>query len=363
MNIVDAVYIHIPFCQTICSYCDFCKMFYNETLVNQYLIELEHEIRQSYKGEEIKTLYIGGGTPSCLNIHQLNRLFGIIKIFHLNQNYEYTFECNIDSINEEKLELLKNNGVNRISVGIQTFNNKFLEYLNRNHTKSLAINNLCLTKKYFRNINVDLMYAFKSQTIKDLDNDLDLLISLAIPHISTYSLIIEKNTKLYINHEQNIDEDLDYQMYQHIIQKLQKNDYIHYEISNFSKDGYESKHNLVYWNNLHYYGFGLGASGYLQDIHYENTRSINSYLKGNYRYDQHKLDNDETIENEFILGFRKIKGINKKEFYNKYKIDISNNEIVKKMLNANKLIDDGENVYINRDYIYLSNDILVEFLN
>ena len=362
-SVVSAVYIHIPFCQSICSYCDFCKMFYNKDLVDKYLMELENEIKKSYKGEIIKTLYVGGGTPSCLTISQLKKFFSIIDIFNFDKDYEFTFECNIENIDEEKLQLLKNNGVNRISIGIQTFNNNFLEYLNRHHTKFLALNTLKLVKKYFKNINVDLMYAFKNQTIKDLDEDLEIIIDLEIPHISTYSLIIEKNTRLYINHDESIDEDLDYEMYQHIMNKMQRNGYLHYEVSNFSKKGYESKHNLVYWNNLQYYGFGLGASGYLQDIRYDNTRSINSYLNGNYLYEQNRLTRNEVIENEFILGLRKIKGINKKIFFEKYHINIENMKNVKELLTNSKLIDDGENIYINKDYLYLSNDILIAFLN
>lgn len=360
---VDAVYIHIPFCQDICTYCDFCKMFYNESLVDKYLIELEREVVTKYKGETIRTLYIGGGTPSCLNFNQLERLFAITNIFHLHHDYEFTFECNIENISEDMLKLLKRNRVNRISIGVQTFRDKFLKYLNRKHNKVLAFNNLEKAKEYFDNISVDLMYAFKHQSLQDLEDDLDILLSLKIPHVSTYSLIIEEHTKLFINHEVNIDEDLDFQMYQLICKKLGENNFHHYEISNFAIDGYESKHNLVYWNNLNYYGFGLGASGYINNIRYDNTKSINSYLEGNYIYYTHQLNLQEMIENEFILGLRKISGINKKVFFKKYNKDLCSFESVKKMLTNNKLVDDGNNIYINGDLLYLSNDILVEFLN
>ena len=360
---VKSVYIHIPFCNNICSYCDFCKMYYNSSLVMKYLKELKQEIELKYKGEIIDTLYIGGGTPSSLNINELKYLFEIIKIFKLSDNFEFTFECNID-IDYGKLKLLYENKVNRLSIGIQTFNDKLLKYLNRFHTKKEVINKINLAKEIgFKNINIDLIYAIKNQTLNDLDNDIDEYLKLNINHISTYSLIIEEHTKLYIDHEKNISEDLDYEMYNHICNKLEEHGYIHYEISNFAKKGYESKHNLTYWNNNYYYGFGLGSSGYIGNIRYDNTRSINNYLKGNYVLNEHKLDIKETIENEFILGFRKIKGINKKIFKNKYNIDIKEIESVKKLLKDNKLIDDGNYIFINKKYLYTSNDILIEFLN
>ena len=359
-----SVYIHIPFCDTICSYCDFCKFIKNDEWINKYLEHLYNEIKIKYKGERLETIYIGGGTPSCLNIEQLNKLFSIIKVFNKSKNIEFTFECNIESINEDKLKLLYENGVNRLSIGIQTFNEKYLKFLNRKHTKKEIEEKINLAKKIgFKNINIDLMYALPNQTLDELNNDIDEFLKLDITHISTYSLIIEPNTKVYIERLENIDDNLDYEMYKLISNKLKDNGYNHYEISNFSKKGYESKHNLTYWNNDEYYGFGLGASGYINNIRYDNTRSFNKYINGDYIQESHKLKKIETIENEFILGLRKIKGINKKEFKNKYNKDIKNIEIVNKLLGENKLLEDEKNIYINPKYIYVSNDILVEFIN
>lgn len=187
--------------------------------------------------------------------------------------------------------------------------------------------------------------------------------NLNVEHISTYSLIIEEHTKLYISNCKNVDDELDYSMYKHICKKLLSYGYNHYEISNFAKSGYTSKHNLVYWNNLEYYGFGLGASGYIDNIRYENTRSINFYLKGRYVLNSHYVKLQEKLENEFILGFRKIDGINKMDFYMKYKKNLVDFDIIKKMLDDNKLIDNGKNIYINKDYLYVLNDILVDFIN
>ena len=358
---IKSVYIHIPFCDQICSYCDFCKMFYSENLVDKYLEELKREIEKNYKNELIETLYIGGGTPSSLSLKQLTRLFEIIKIFNLSQNIEFTFECNLN-INYEKLELLFKNKVNRLSFGVQSFNEKNLKFLNRNHNKEDIFNVIENAKKIgFKNINIDLIYALPNQTLKELENDLDLFLKLDVSHISTYSLIIEPNTIIYNNKINNIDEELDYKMYELINKKLK--DYNHYEISNFSKKGYESKHNLTYWNNLEYYGFGLSSSSYINNIRYDNTRSINEYLKGNYILNKEEIDLNKKLEYEFILGFRKIKGINIKDFYNKYNINILDNEIIKKLIKENKLINDNENIYINPKYIYVENSILQEFIN
>ncbi len=361
---MKSVYIHIPFCSSICSYCDFSKFYYNEDWVNQYLEALNNEIDLNYKGEVLKTLYIGGGTPSCLNIEQLTKLFNIIKKFNLSTKVEFTFECNVENINKEKLEFLYKKGVNRLSIGVQTFNNDLLKILNRHHTKEEVIEKINLAKSIgFNNINVDLIYAIPKEDMNILKNDLDLFLSLNINHISTYSLIIEPNTKLYIDKFKNIDEDLDYEMYKYICTKLKENGYNHYEISNFAKDGYESSHNLTYWNNEEYYGFGLGASGYVNGIRYDNTKNLNKYLNKNYIYESHELELKETIENEFILGFRKVKGINKKIFQDKYNINIKDINHVKKLITDGKLLEDEDNIYINPKYLYTSNDILIEFLN
>ena len=361
---VKSVYIHIPFCDSICSYCDFCKFIKNDIWIEDYLNTLEKEINNKYKGEVIETLYIGGGTPSCLNIKQLNKLFEIIKVLKKSDKLEFTFECNIENITKEKLELLYKNGVNRISIGIQTFNNKYLKFLNRNHNEDMIKEKINIAKKIgFNNINIDLIYALKEETVEDLKIDLEKFLELDITHISTYSLIIEPHTKLFIDNEENIDDELDYEMYSTIKKVLESNGYKHYEVSNFAKEGYESKHNLTYWNNNEYYGFGMGASGYIDGIRYDNTRSINKYLNGEYILEEHKLDSREVIENEFILGFRKIDGINKEDFNKKFNMDIKNIDIIDKLLKEEKLLENKKNIYINPKYIYISNDILIEFIN
>ena len=354
-----SIYIHIPFCKTICSYCDFCKFYYNEKWVDNYLIALEKEIKSKYKNEPINTIYIGGGTPTSLNIKQLEKLLKLTKLFNF-EKIEFTVETNAD-LSLDKVKLLKQYGVNRISIGVQTVNPKHLKFLNRNHTKEEVINLVNLLKQYDFNVNVDLMYGMPNQTLKELEEDLDFILSLDVNHISTYSLIIEPHTKIYIDNVANIDEDLDYQMYQLINKKLKN--YVHYEISNFAKENYYSKHNLVYWNNLEYYGFGIGASGYIDSVRYDNTRSYQNYLNGNYLFESHKLSKKEKIENEFILGFRKLEGINILEFKAKYDMNVLDIGIVKKLLKEGKLSVDNGYLKINPKYIYISNTILVNFID
>ena len=360
---ITSAYIHIPFCTNICTYCDFCKMFYNKKQVTEYLLSLEKEIKTMYKNDLLKTIYIGGGTPSSFDIEDLQKLFAILRVLNKNIDTEYTIECNIENITEEKLILFKDNNINRISIGIESFNEKILDFLGRKYTKEDIFIKINLVKKYFDNINIDLIYAVPNQSINDLLEDLDNFIKLDVKHISTYSLIIEDNTKLKIDKTDYIDEDLDKEMYDLIIDKLNKNNFIHYEISNFSKEGYFSKHNINYWKNNNYYGFGLGASGFINNRRYTNTRSINNYNKNNYLLEEEYLDNEKNLENEIMLLLRTNIGINKKELYNKYNIDIDLKYNIKEMIKDNliEVLDNG-NYIISKDKWYIENSILIYFI-
>ena len=353
---IKSIYIHIPFCRTICNYCDFCKMYYNKDLTNKYLLELENEINTMYKKEVIETIYIGGGTPSCLDKQQLSKLFSIIDNIKLSNNYEFTFECNIEDINEDLLKTLKTNKINRISIGIESFNKKILQTLGRNYNFDIK-KRIDLCKKYFSNINIDLIYGINGETIDDLKIDLDKFISLDINHISIYSLILENNTKLKINNYQEIEDDLSRQMYDCICIYLKENGYNHYEISNFEKNDTHSKHNLTYWNNEKYYGFGLGASGYINSIRYTNTRSITNYLKSKYIKEKEIINKKTDMENFMILGLRKIKGVSEIEFKKRY------NREIKNIFNTNKLEHKDGYYYINENNLYISNYILKDFIN
>ena len=352
---IKSCYIHIPFCKNICSYCDFCKIYYNELFINKYLDSLENEIKTFYKGDILDTIYIGGGTPSSLSINELNRLFNILKKLNRSNNIEFTIECNIEDISEDKLQLFKSNGINRLSIGVESFNEDNLKFMGR---PSIDINKINLAKKYFNNINIDLIYALPNETLDILNNDLDKVLSLDVKHISIYSLIVEPNTK--IKDIKPINEDIDYDMYKLICNRLKE--YNHYEISNFAKEGYESKHNLTYWNNEEYYGFGLGASGYINNVRYTNTKSINHYIKNNYNRDEEVLLKEDKEKYELILGFRKLKGINLIDYKNKYNIDLLDNPKINKLLNENKLVIKDNYISIHEEYIYLQNSLLIELI-
>ena len=353
-----SVYIHIPFCKSICSYCDFCKFFYNDKWASLYLEALEKEIKEYYENDKIKTIYIGGGTPSSLSINNLIKLFKIIQIFDTSSLEEFTFECNINDINEELLVLLKNNKVNRISIGVESFNQNNLEFLSRVHNKEDIVNKIKLTHKYFNNINVDLIYALPTENMRILKNDIKSMLKLPITHISTYSLIIEEHTMIYNDKVKPIDEDIDYKMYKYICKKLKKNGFNHYEVSNFAKKGYESKHNLTYWDNLEYYGFGLGAHGYTNSMRYENTRNFNKYLKGDFRFNELLVSNREEIENELILGLRKLNGININEFKKKFNKDIFKEFKLDEAIQKGYLTNSNGQIYIKEDKIYIMNEII-----
>lgn len=359
---VKSIYIHIPFCSNICSYCDFCKMYYNESLADEYLDRLEKEIKLRYKKEKIETIYIGGGTPSCLTRKQMKKLFKILSIFKTIHLKEFTFECNIDSITEEKIKFLKANKVNRISIGIETINKEILKDINRYHTKEDIIQKINMVKRYIPNINVDLMYGFKKETIDVLKKDLDFVMHLDIKHISIYSLILEKNTKFSIENYQRVDDEMDRNMYDYIRKYLKEKGFIHYEISNFSKKGYFSLHNNIYWANKKYYGFGLGSGSYVGKNRLTNTRSINEYLKGNYVLEKEELTKEDEMIYEVILALRRIKGISLSSFYQKYNVDLFDKFDIIDLVDKNILMVKDDYLYINSAYLYVSNSILERFL-
>lgn len=357
------LYIHIPFCKNICSYCDFCKMYHNSNFVNSYLDALKREVEEYYNDDILDTIYIGGGTPSCLNTDELNKLFEIINAFKVSDNFEFTFECNPSDITEELIDILVKNKVNRLSIGVESFDIDNLGFMDRTCNFEDLKNKIeMIRNKGINNINLDLIYAVPGETLKVLKKDLKLLLKLKPNHISTYSLMIEKHTKLYNEGILNIDEDLDNKMYNLIVKTLKKNKYNHYEVSNFSLNSYESKHNLSYWNNEEYYGFGLGASGYIHGFRYENTRNLNKYLNGSWHNYEELLSEETKMDDEIMLGLRKIKGINLTEFKNKYNKDLLEAYDIKELLNNKELIIKNGYIFINPKYIYMMNEILIKII-
>ena len=323
------VYIHIPFCKNICSYCDFCKFLYNEEWANTYLDFLNQEIQEYYEGDKVKSIYIGGGTPSSLSTSNLNKLFEIISHIRRIEDAEITFECNINDITEELLIILKGNNVNRLSIGVESFNKRNLKLMNRSHTKKEVFEKINLCKRLgFNNINVDLIYALPEESLFTLKSDLNTMLKLGITHVSTYSLIIEEHTMLYNNGTKSIDELLDYKMYKYICKKLKKR------------------------------GFGLGAHGYINEMRYENTRNFNKYLKGKYRLNELLVSTQEEMENEVILGLRKLDGISISEFNNRFKKDIFDVFKLDEAIKRKYLIMNGDKIYIPEDKIYVMNEII-----
>lgn len=356
-----SIYIHIPFCNSICSYCDFCKVYYNKKYIYDYLDNLKKEISSRYKGEKVNTIFIGGGTPSSLDIDELRYLFDIIGVFDKDIYCEFTMECNIDSISEEKLIIMKKYGINRVSVGVESFNDSVIKFLGRNHDKKMVFEKIGLVKKYFDNINIDLIYA-AYDNMDILKNDLECFLELGISHISTYSLMIEDNTILKINGMKNISEDIDYDMYKYIEDALEKNNYIHYEISNYAKNGYQSKHNLVYWNNEEYYGFGLSSTSYINNKRITNTKNLRKYLNGEYLDTSVYEDKDIRMENEIMLGLRKFDGIDLDRFKEKFNVSLEDIYNIDNLVRNGYLIRDNNCIKIDKKYMYISNEIIVRIL-
>ncbi len=360
---MTSVYIHIPFCKQICSYCDFPKFFYLEKWIKPYLEALEKEIKSTYKGEKVKTIYIGGGTPSFLKKEDLEILFSIVSIFDKAKDVEFTIETNSEDITKEKAELFKKYGVNRVSIGVETFHPHLGKILERNSSYEMvkqAIQNL--NDVGILNINLDLMYAVPSETIKDVEQDLEKVLTLPITHLSCYSLILEEHTKLYLKKPKLIEEELDAQMYERIREILKEAGFNQYEISNYAKKGYEAKHNLVYWNNEEYYGFGLKASSYMQKKRRTNTCSLTDYLEGKYKKEEEQIHLKEDMEYEMMLGLRKVEGVSIYKFKEKFKAEMEDIFPICDLQKKGLIEVINDSVRIPLDKFYLSNEILLSFL-
>lgn len=358
-----SLYVHIPYCKSICTYCDFCKMYYRHGQVEAYLLALEKELKSVYKKEKLKTIYIGGGTPSCLSIEQLKHLFEILNYALKEEEYEYTIECNFDSISKEKLELFLEAGINRLSFGVETIDPTQMSYLGRHNTEEDIRFFISYAKRLgFTNINVDLIYALPNETLDILKKDLEFLLSLDVSHISTYSLMLEENTILSLKGEKSIDSDLDASMYEYIVRTLKQHGYEHYEISNFSKCGFSSKHNLVYWHNQEYYGIGLGAASYRSKKRSANTRSIANYLKGKTILHEESITEYDEMVYEVLLGLRLVKGIDLTRFRRHFGKNLSEVFIYEELIEEQLLEEVEGFLRIPEEKLYISNYIIEELV-
>lgn len=359
-----SLYVHIPFCRQICSYCDFAKVIYNPKRIDAYFKSLFFELK-TLKKHPYRTIYIGGGTPSCIPLPTLKKLLKKLRPLLQKSSYEFTIECNVEDINEKLLALLVRYGVNRLSCGVQTFQDHLIRLCNRRHDREMVFQHIQLASQYITNISVDMIYAFPGQTFEQLKEDVRLVLSLPIQHLSYYSLQIEENTILKARHYENIDEAVQAEFYEYLYQQLQQNGFKRYEISNFSKPGYQSQHNLTYWHNENYDAIGLHASGYIDNIRYQNTRNIEKYIHRNYEREQIPLSLAEIQFEEIMLRLRLDEGIDLRQFQQKYHVDFLHQyaTILQKLKTADLLTWDETTLKTTQKGSLLLNDILIEFLN
>ena len=271
------VYIHIPFCKQKCKYCSFIS-YPDISKKEQYLSALNREISNKYKSEILSTLYFGGGTPSLLTVEEFA---GIIKKFAINSKTEITVEVNPETVTYDYLLNLKKSGVNRLSIGCQTFNDEILEYIGRKHSSNDVKKVVSYVKEIgYKNISIDLIYGLPYQILGDFEKDLYTAVNLGIQHVSLYGLKIDEGCYFYNHCPKNLpDEDMQAQMYLKAIEILVQNGFNQYEVSNFAKEKFVSNHNLNYWDNNSYYGFGVAAHGYINGVRYSNPIALSDYIK------------------------------------------------------------------------------------
>jgi len=360
------LYIHIPFCKSICHYCDFVKVGLKKDREREkYLDTLINELN-SYQNyfNKIDTIYIGGGTPNALTNEELIKLFEALKPI---KPIEFSIEINPESYTHNQGEIFKKYGVNRVSIGAQTSDEEILKFLNRKHNNDDVINTVSSLKRLgINNINLDLIFAIPGQTLKSINKDINFFIKLDIPHLSYYNLILEENTYLHYLYNRSqfleVDDEKSRQMYTNVIDKLTKLRYNHYEISNFSKPGYESLHNLKYWENKDYIGIGLGAHGLLNGIRTYNERSFNKYLK-NTLYEKVELSIEDRITEELIMGLRLTKGINLSQVNLKYNINLYEKfPKIKEMKELKLIAEEDGYLKLTKEGIFLGNQVFQIFV-
>ena len=356
---VKNAYIHIPFCKSKCKYCSFIS-FARTDLKEQYLASLEKEIKQNYHGEKLDTLYFGGGTPSTLTAKEFEN---ITKLFNIDDNTEITAELNPENISQDYLKNLKLAQINRLSFGCQTFDDNILKLIGRRHNSYDVKKSLEFAHNAgFENISIDFIYGLPTQTVEMFENDLKQVKN--VTHVSLYGLKIDEGCYFYHNMPQNLpDDDIQAQMYLKAIEILTRQSFEHYEISNFAKHGFHSRHNLNYWDNNTYYGFGCAAHGYENGVRYYNLENLEDYIKNPLQHaGTTKLTLGEQLEEEIFLGFRKREGINIEHINQKFNIDFKSKyrEVLEKY--QKYLTETNAGFTLTNDGILISNVILSEFL-
>ena len=381
MNNNLGIYIHIPFCKRKCSYCDFISFSDKNSLIESYVKALKKEIEDfNFSKYNVTTIYLGGGTPSYIKEEYIKEILDLLKEKLVNnkiswKNIEITIEINPGTVTKEKLEIYIKAGVNRLSIGLQSTNNYLLKKIGRIHKVEDFYDTYNLAREIgFDNINVDLMIALPSQTIKDIKESLEKVANLNPNHISVYSLIVEEGTLLEKQIEEGnlklISDEEERKMYWYVKDFLELSGYNHYEISNFSKKGKESKHNLNCWNQEEYIGFGLAAHSYIDGIRFCNTSNLEEYIENinnnlNKNKEVEERQEREDKEKEFMmLGFRKIEGVNISKFKEKYQ----ENPLFLFRKELDKLVSEGlievdlNNIRLTNKGLDLANLVFEEFI-
>ena len=369
-----SLYIHIPFCKQKCFYCDFPSYARLEDLKEDYVKALCKEIKDKASKYKIKSIFIGGGTPSYLNEDEIEQVLSEISKLDLEDNMEFTMECNPGTLTEEKLKVMLKGGVNRISMGLQAVQNSLLKEIGRIHTFKIFEENFNLARKVgFKNINVDLMFGLPNQSVEEWEESLRKIASLEPEHISAYSLIIEEDTGFYKLWENNKlllpNEEEERIMYSKTKEILASYGYKQYEISNYAKEGYECYHNKVYWKCEEYLGLGSASSSFINEKRIKNIEDVKTYIE---RINKNESIIDEVIENknkdnieEFIfMGLRMLEGINLSEFKNKFNTNIEDmyKEVIEKNINNNLLIIENDRLKLTSKGIELSNSVMSDFI-
>ena len=356
-NKANSLYIHIPFCESICDYCDFCKLQYFHDLVEQYLSALEKELESRVDNFELKTIYIGGGTPTSLDDKQFSRLLSMLDKYS-SKAEEYTIEANPESLSLLKIKLMKDHGVNRLSIGVESTDDHILKTINRKHTFADVKEAVKVARENeISNINLDLIIGLPNVSLKMLEKDIINILSLNPDHISCYSLTVHEHTVFHINQIEEPVEEFAYDAYKMINKLLEEHGYIHYEISNWAKPGKESKHNLTYWNNEKYYGVGLSASGYLDNVRYKNTSNFSKYISLINEIEKEIVTDKDNREYEIMLRLRTIYGLDLNAVDLKDKKDI-----IDGFIKSGHLKKEGSRIYPTFEGMMIQDKIVVDLI-
>lgn len=369
-----SLYIHIPFCKQKCFYCDFPSYSGKERFKEDYVNALIEEIEKRARGYIIKTIFIGGGTPSYLEVNQIEKLLLAINKLNLHKDIEFSMECNPGVLFKEKLIAMKNGGVNRISFGLQSTKDSLLKEVGRIHSYEEFLDNFKLARELgFKNINVDIMYGLPNQTVEDWKDTLETICSIKPEHISAYSLIIEEGTVFYNLYEKGLlklpTEEMEREMDKLTKGVLKDHGYHQYEISNYSLDGKECEHNKVYWQLKDYIGLGTAASSYIDGTRIKNIDNIEEYISkinsGIEVYEEKYINSEEDEIEEFIfMGLRMNKGISIKEFEERFNMSVESiyEKVLEKNIKNGFLKKENGRIYLTSIGMDFSNNVMAEFI-